>query len=60
MKNGKIGFGLIGTGMAGLTHAREMEFVQGGEIVAVCSRREDNVRRFAREHAVPQLVHRLS
>jgi UDP-N-acetyl-2-amino-2-deoxyglucuronate dehydrogenase len=52
VRNGKIGFGLIGTGMAGVTHAREMQFVDEGEIVAVCSRNEDNVRRFAREHGV--------
>jgi UDP-N-acetyl-2-amino-2-deoxyglucuronate dehydrogenase len=54
VKNGNIGFALIGTGMAGLTHAREMPFVNGGEIVAVCSRNEGNVRRFAREHGVPR------
>jgi UDP-N-acetyl-2-amino-2-deoxyglucuronate dehydrogenase len=39
--------------MAGLTHAREMEFVSGGEIVAVCSRSEERVRQFAREFGVP-------
>lgn len=50
LKNGKIGFGLIGTGMAGLTHAEELRFVQHADLVAVCSRDADRVRQFAREH----------
>jgi len=49
VKNGKIGFALVGTGMAGLTHAREMRFVNGAELVAVCSRTESRVRQFAQE-----------
>lgn len=49
MKNGKIGFALVGTGMAGLTHARELKFVKDAELVAVCSRSEERVRRFAQE-----------
>lgn len=52
MRNGKIGFALVGTGMAGLTHARELRFVQDAELVAVCSRSEDRVRQFAREFGV--------
>src|SRR5262249_32755893 len=40
--------------MAGLTHAREMEFVRGASLVAVCSRSEPNVRSFARECGVPR------
>ena len=35
VKNGKIGFALVGTGMAGQTHARELEFVEDAELVAV-------------------------
>lgn len=54
MKNGKIGFALVGTGMAGLTHAKEMQFVEGGSLVAVCSRNEQNVRQFASAHGVPR------
>lgn len=54
MKNGKIGFALVGTGMAGLTHAREMPYVNGGELVAVCSRSEEKVRAFAREFGIPR------
>jgi UDP-N-acetyl-2-amino-2-deoxyglucuronate dehydrogenase len=53
VRNGKIGFALVGTGMAGLTHARELPFVRDAELVAVCSRSEDRVRQFAREFAVP-------
>lgn len=49
MKSGKIGFALVGTGMAGLTHARELEFVKGAELVAVCSRNQERVRKFAQE-----------
>ena len=49
MKNGKIGFGLVGTGMAGLIHAREFPFVPGAELVAVCSRNQDKARAFAEE-----------
>ncbi len=54
MKNGKLGFGLIGTGMAGLTHAREMRFVEGAELVAVCSRDPEKVSEFAKEYGVPR------
>ncbi len=52
MNHGHIGFGLVGTGMAGGFHARELRFVEGAELVGVCSRNEENVRRFAREHGV--------
>jgi predicted dehydrogenase len=52
MKNGKIGFGLVGTGMAGLIHAREFPFVPDAELVAVCSRNKDKVRAFAEEFGV--------
>jgi UDP-N-acetyl-2-amino-2-deoxyglucuronate dehydrogenase len=54
VRNGKVGFALVGTGMAGLTHAREMAFVEGGELVAVCSRSEAKVKSFAREFGVPR------
>ena len=52
-KNGKIGFALVGTGMAGQTHARELEFVEDAELVAVCSRNEARVREFADTFNVP-------
>jgi predicted dehydrogenase len=49
MRDGKIGFGVIGTGMAGGIHAREFPFVKGAELVAACSRREEQLHRFADE-----------
>ncbi len=52
LKNGIVGFGLVGTGMAGGFHARELSFVDGAKLVAVCSRNEENVRRFADEYGV--------
>ena len=50
MREGKIGFGLVGTGMSGGFMAKELDFVDGGELVAVCSRNESNVRQFAQTH----------
>jgi len=52
MRTGKIGFGLVGTGMAGAIHAREFPFVEGAELVAVCSRNEANLKRFADDFGV--------
>jgi predicted dehydrogenase len=52
MSDGKIGFGLVGTGMSGGFMAKEMDYVDGGELVAVCSRNETNVRRFAETNGV--------
>ena len=54
MKNGKIGFGLVGTGMAGAIHAREMAYVNGGELVAACSRDLNKLQHFATEFRVPR------
>ena len=50
MNSRKIGFGLVGTGMSGGFMAKELDYVEGGELVAVCSRNEPNVRRFAQAH----------
>ena len=50
MNNEKLGFGLVGTGMSGDFMAKELTFVDGGELVAVCSRNEANVRGFAKTH----------
>ena len=38
MERRPVGFGLIGTGMAGGFSARELAFVEGGFLAAVCSR----------------------
>jgi predicted dehydrogenase len=53
VKNGNVGFALVGTGMAGLFHAKELQHVRGAELVAVCSRNEDRVRDFAATYGVP-------
>jgi predicted dehydrogenase len=40
--------------MAGLTHAREMPYVKGGALAAVCSRDAAKVQQFATEFNVPR------
>lgn len=55
MKDNKVGFGLVGTGMAGAIHAREMEFVRGGKVVAACSRNEPKLRQFAAQFNIPRV-----
>ncbi len=45
-----VGFGLIGTGMAGGFHADELRHVPNGFLAAVCSRNAENARRFAEAH----------
>jgi UDP-N-acetyl-2-amino-2-deoxyglucuronate dehydrogenase len=54
MRNGKVGFGVVGTGMAGGIHAAEFPFVRGAELVAACSRNETNLREFAAKFRVPE------
>ena len=50
VRDGRIGLGLVGTGMSGGFMAKELDFVDGAEPVAVCSRNESSVRRFAQTH----------
>jgi UDP-N-acetyl-2-amino-2-deoxyglucuronate dehydrogenase len=52
VKDGAIGFGLVGTGMAGIFHAKELRHVRGGRVVAACSRDETRLRAFVQEHGV--------
>ena len=54
MKNGEIGFGLVGTGMAGGFHAKELKHVRGGRLIAVCSRDPGRLQAFAREWEAPK------
>ncbi len=54
MKDGTIGFGLVGTGMAGLFHAKELRQVRGARLAAVCSRDPARLQTFAREWAAPR------
>jgi UDP-N-acetyl-2-amino-2-deoxyglucuronate dehydrogenase len=55
MSGGKVGFGLVGTGMAGTIHAAEFPFVEGAELVAACSRNEENLRKFAATYEIPEI-----
>jgi predicted dehydrogenase len=50
--DGKIGFALVGLGMAGDIHAREFEFVEDAELVAVCGRSEEKAKAFAEKYGV--------
>src|SRR5262245_47876609 len=38
--------------MAGGTHAKELAFVSGAELVAVCSRSQERVQQFAQQYGV--------
>ncbi len=49
-----IGFGLVGTGMAGGFSAGELRFVEGAFLAAVCSRNAGRARAFAEEHESPR------
>lgn len=49
-----LGFGLIGTGMAGGCNACELEKVEGARLVAVCSRDSERACAFAAEHGAPR------
>ncbi|MDE2970874.1 MAG: Gfo/Idh/MocA family oxidoreductase [Acidobacteriota bacterium] len=49
-----VGFGLIGTGMAGGFSARELAFVEGGFLAAVCSRDPERLRAFAAGYGNPR------
>ena len=60
MTNGEIGFGLVGTGMAGGFHAKELHHVRGGRLVAACSREPSRLQAFAREWSVPRVYTHFS
>jgi len=52
VKGNKVGFALVGLGMAGDIHAREFAFVDDAELVAVCGRSEEKARAFAEKYGV--------
>jgi predicted dehydrogenase len=54
MRNGKLGFGLVGLGMGGETHARELRALPDAALVAVYGRNETKARRFAERFGVPR------
>jgi predicted dehydrogenase len=51
-KGDKVGFALVGLGMAGDIHAREFDFVDDAELVAVCGRSESKAKAFAEKYGV--------
>lgn len=53
-KRRPLGFGLIGTGMAGGCNARELAEVEDARLAAVCSRDPERARAFAAEHGAPR------
>ena len=60
MTNREIGFGLVGTGMAGGFHAKELRHVRGGRLVAACSREPSRLQAFAREWSIPRVYTHFS
>jgi UDP-N-acetyl-2-amino-2-deoxyglucuronate dehydrogenase len=59
MKDGKLCFGLVGLGMGGETHARQIAKLQDGLLLAAYGRDETKVRDFARRFGVPNVYTRL-
>jgi predicted dehydrogenase len=51
-KDTKIGFALVGLGMAGDIHAREFPVVTDARLVAVCGRSESKTRTFADKYGI--------
>ena len=58
MKDGEICYGLVGLGMGGETHARELSKLQGARLAAVYGRDEDKAKAFARRFGVPKAYSR--
>ena len=54
MNDKPIGFALVGLGMGGATHARELNKFEGARIAAAYGRSEEKVNAFAREFDVPK------
>ena len=50
MKNGKFGFGIIGCGVIGGTHANAIKAVEEAELVAICDIDEAKGRAFGEKH----------
>ena len=58
MKDGEICYGLVGLGMGGETHARQLSKLQGARLAAVYGRDEDKAKTFAKKFAVPKTYSR--
>lgn len=50
MKNGKYGFGLVGVGMGGETHASQLAVMDEAELVACYGRNPEKAKKFAEEY----------
>jgi predicted dehydrogenase len=50
MTGDKVGFAIAGSGMGAVTHAVELQHIEGAELVAVSSRSEDRARQFAESY----------
>jgi UDP-N-acetyl-2-amino-2-deoxyglucuronate dehydrogenase len=59
MKDGQLCFGLVGLGMGGETHARELAKVEGAQLTAVYGRSEDKANAFAQRFGVPNVYSRF-
>ena len=58
MKDGEICYGLVGLGMGGETHARELAKLPGARLTAVYGRDENKARAFAKKFNVPRTCSR--
>jgi len=52
MRSGKLGFGLVGLGMGGETHAPQIKELKEGELVAVYGRNEEKAKMFAEKFGI--------
>ena len=59
MKDGEICYGLVGLGMGGETHARELAKLRGTRLAAVYGRDENKARAFAKKFNVPRTYSRF-
>jgi predicted dehydrogenase len=51
----RVGIGLVGLGMAGRTHAREIAYVDGAQTTAVFGRSREKAEAFASQFGVPKV-----
>lgn len=50
MKDGKIGYGIVGCGVIGPWHAKSLQHCPDAELIAVCDIDEEKGKKFAEEH----------
>ena len=54
MKDGQICYGLVGLGMGGETHARQLAKLKGARLCAIYGRDENKARAFAKKFGIPR------